>query len=169
MEKYYLKQLNTDMGKEEYLMYQDIPAVEPGSHNLCKGITYELFPTFIEREIARQYQIINQYDTPVKIYIMYVNDYPVGMIGLRTELDDNWEKWSGNFYFVIRLSERGKGYGNKILELGLIKFKKWGYQTILGQASANNIKSAKVIENNGGVLYKEENGSKYYKISIDNI
>ena len=44
---------------------------------------------------------------------MYVNEYPVGYIGLRTKNDENCNKWSGNFYYVIRLLERNKGYGGK--------------------------------------------------------
>ena len=164
--KYYLKELNLDMGKEEYLMYQDIPNIESGSHNLCNGIAYELFTTFLERELSRQYQQINKYDTPVKIYIMYVDEKPVGYIGLRTEINNEWKIWSGNFYYAIRMSERGKGYGNKILGLGIKKFKEWGYSKIYGVSSENNIISSKVIEYNGGILEAEDEKGRYYRIEI---
>lgn len=164
---YELKELNTEMGKQEYDMYQDIPSKESGSTNLCKGIPYEVFKNYIEREMARKYQIVNYYDTPTITYILYVNELPVGYIAIRTEIDDNWRKWSGNFYYTIRLSERNKGYGKKILELALNKFKELGFKEIYGQSSSGNIASAKVIENNGGTLIKEVEGTKYYKILLD--
>ena len=37
---------------------------------------------------------------------------------------------------------------------------------IYGQSSAGNIVSAKVIENNGGILLEEEDGTRYYKIEL---
>lgn len=81
---------------------------------------------------------------------------------------DNWKKWSGNFYYKIRKSERNKGYGTEILKLGLKEFKNLGFKEVYGQSSKGNIASAKVIENNGGILINESNGNRYYKIKIQN-
>lgn len=164
--KYELKELNMDMGLSEYEMYQDIPSKESGSTNLCKNLPYEVFKNYLESQIARKYQYITKFDTPTITYIMYVNDNPAGYICLRTKIDDNWLKWSGNFYYTIRLSERGKGYGNMILTLALNEFKKLGYKEVFGNSSKDNIKSCKVIEANNGILIKEENSTKYYKILL---
>lgn len=163
---YELKKINMNMNQKEYEMYQDIPLKESGSTNLCNGLPYEVFKNYLETQLARQYQNINEYDTPTIIYIMYVNENPVGYIGLRTEIDERWKKWSGNFYYVIRLSERRKGYGLKILELALGEFKRLGFKEIYGQSSSGNIASAKVIENNGGIFLEEIEGTKYYKIEL---
>lgn len=97
---------------------------------------------------------------------MYVNDYPVGYIGLRTNIDENWINLSGNVYFNIRPSERNKGNATKMLELSILEFKKLGFKEIYAQSSNGNIASSKVIENNGGILIKDE-GTKYYKIVIE--
>jgi len=164
--KYELKELNMNMGANEYEMYQDIPLKESGSTNLCNGLPYEVFKNYLETQLARKYQNINEFDTPTVVYVMYVNDNPVGYIALRTKIDEQWRKWSGNFYYVIRMSERKKGYGTKILELALNEFKKMGFKEIYGQSSAGNIASAKVIENNGGKLLEEIDGTRYYKIDI---
>lgn len=165
--QYELKELNINMGSLEYEMYQDIPSKEPGSTNLCKGLPYEVFKNYLELQISRKYQNISMYDTPTITYILYENDKPVGYICLRTKLDDNWIKWSGNFYYAIRLSERGKGYGNIILSLALDEFKKLGFKEVFGNSSKDNIRSSKVIENNKGILINEENGSRYYKIVLE--
>ena len=45
---YELKELNINMGKFEYEMYQDIPLKENGSTNLCNGLPYEVFKEYIE-------------------------------------------------------------------------------------------------------------------------
>lgn len=164
--KYELKELKMTMDKKEYEMYQDIPLKENGSTNLCYGLPYEVFKDYLESQIARKYQKISDYDTPTIIYIMYVNEKPVGYIGLRTEINEKWKKWSGNFYYVIRLSERKKGYGSKILELALKEFEKLNIEEVYGNSSKGNTASSKVIENNGGILLEEDNGTKYYKIVL---
>lgn len=161
-----LVEFNMNMGKDVYEMYQDIPLKESGSTNLCYGLPYNVFKNYLETQMARKYQSVSLYDTPTTIYIMYTDDIPVGYIGLRTEIDDNWKNWCGNLFYAIRKSYRGKGYGNKILELGINELKKMGYKEILCQSSANNIYSSKVIEKNGGILINIVDGTKYYRINL---
>ena len=162
----YLKELNLDMGKDVYEMYQDIPAKESGSTNECFGLSFDDFPKYLEKEINRKNNKVTYDDTPTITYIMYVDNNPVGLICLRTEIDDNWMKWSGNFYYRIRLSERKKGYGTKILSLALEEFRRLGFKEVYGQSSAGNIGFAKVIENNGGILIDEKDGTRYYRIVL---
>ena len=161
-----LKELNLDMGKKEYEMYQDIPAKESGSTNECYGIPCENFKEYLQKEINRKYNKVTSEDTPTITFIMYVDDNPVGIICLRTQIDENWKKWSGNFYYIIRKSERNKGYGTMILKLALEEFRKLGFKEVYGQSSKGNIASAKVIENNGGIFLNENDGTRYYKIII---
>ncbi|MBQ4263733.1 MAG: GNAT family N-acetyltransferase [Bacilli bacterium] len=163
---YVLKELNVNMGKEEYDMYQDIPAKESGSTNECFGLPYEKFEDYLQKEINRKYNKVTFDDTPTISYIMYVDKRPIGLLCLRTEIDENWKKWSGNFYYRVRVSDRKKGYGTKMLELGLKEFRKLGFKEIYGQSSAGNTASAKVIENNGGILLEEDEGTRYYKITL---
>ena len=105
---YILKELNLSMGKDVYDIYQDIPAKESGSTNDCFGLNFDEFPKYLEKEINRKNNKVTYDDTPTITYIMYVDNIPVGLICLRTEIDDNWMKWSGNFYYRVRLSERKK-------------------------------------------------------------
>ena len=163
----YLKELDLNMGIDEYEMFQDIPAKESGSTNECNGIPYEEFKSYLEKEINRKYNEVTYDDTPTISYIMYDDNKPIGLICLRTKIDDNWMKWYGNFYYRIRLSERKKGYGTKILSLALQEFKKMGFKEVYGQSSNGNVGSAKVIENNGGILLDEKDGTRYYKIELN--
>ena len=162
----YLRELDLNMGKDVYEMYQDIPAKESGSTNECFGLSFDDFPKYLEKEINRKNNKVTYDDTPTITYIMYVDNNPVGLICLRTEIDDNWMKWSGNFYYRIRLSERKKGYGTKILSLALEEFRRLGFKEVYGQSSEGNIGSAQLIENNGGILIDEKDGTRYYKIVL---
>ena len=86
---------------------------------------------------------------------MYVRGEPVGYIGIRTKIDDNWKKWSGNIFYAIRKSKRHKGYATKMVGLAIEKCKELGIWPIYLQANINNVYSQKVIEKNGGKLYLE--------------
>ena len=161
-----LKELHMGMGQAEWEMYQDIPVKEPGSTNLCKGLPLEVFPAWLESQIARKYQRISYYDTPTTVCLMYADGIPVGYIGIRTEIDENWKRWSGNLFYTVRQSARGKGFGTKMLALALDKCREIGMTEVFANASAGNAASARVLEKNGGVLLEEVEGSRYYRIEL---
>ena len=164
---YELKELSLDLlNKDLYDMYQDIPNGDNGQTNDAFGLNEDEFKDYIIKQINRKNNKVTFDDTPTITYIMYVENKPVGFICLRTEIDDNWMKWSGNFYYQVRLSERRKGYATKMLELGLNELKKIGFNVVYGQSSAGNIGSAKTIENNNGIFIKENEGTRYYKILL---
>lgn len=165
--KYELKELSLDLNLQElYDMYQDIPNGDNGQSNFAYRLSKNEFKEFLIKQIERKNNDVTYDDTPTITYIMYVNKKPVGFICLRTKINDKWLKWSGNFYYQIRLSERRKGYATKMLELGLLELKKLGFNIVYGQSSAGNIGSAKTIEHNNGIFIKEDNGTKYYKIKL---
>lgn len=164
---YELKELSLDLlNKDLYDMYQDIPNGDNGQTNDAFGLNEDEFKDYIIKQINRKNNKVTFDDTPTITYIMYVENKPVGFICLRTEIDDNWMKWSGNFYYQVRLSERRKGYATKMLEIGLNELKKIGFDIVYGQSSAGNIGSAKTIENNNGIFIKENEGTRYYKILL---
>lgn len=164
---YELKELSLGLlNKDLYDMYQDIPNGDNGQTNDAFGLNEDEFKDYIIKQINRKNNKVTFDDTPTITYIMYVENKPVGFICLRTEIDDNWMKWSGNFYYQVRLSERRKGYATKMLELGLNELKKIGFDIVYGQSSAGNIGSAKTIENNNGIFIKENEGTRYYKILL---
>lgn len=162
---YHLKEFNSNMGKAEYEMLQEIPAKENGSTNLCKGIPFESFPDFLEAQLARQFQKISYYDTPTKMYIFYVDKLPVGYIGIRTKINKDWKNWCGNIFYAVRPSQRQKHYGTKMLKYALQECKKLNINPIYIKAAAGNIGSQKMIENNKAQLLKiDEDGGRFYKV-----
>lgn len=155
------------MGKAEYDMFQEIPAKENGSTNLCNGIAYDCFYSYLKSQLARQYQKLNDYDTPTKVYILYDKSYPIGYIGIRTKINKKWRNWCENIYYAIRPSERLKHLGTKMLSLVIKECEKLNINPIYIKSASGNIGSQKIIENNNGVLIREgQHGGRWYKIQL---
>ena len=76
----------------------------------------------------------------------------IGWVKIRHELNKELLKQGGNIGYAIRPSERKKGNGNRILELALIFAEQLGLSRVLLTCDDDNLGSAKIIENNGGVL-----------------
>lgn len=158
----YLKLINNDISEDIYEMYQDIPLEEIGSSNKLKGCSKKEFKKIIDSYIIDQTIINNEINTTTNRYVYYVNDKPIGELGIRTTLNDFWTNKGSQIFYKIRNCERGKGYGNKLLQLGLIECKKLGMKKVRINCDDNNIKSKKIILKNGGKVdiksYKTNNG-----------
>jgi len=74
----------------------------------------------------------------------------VGIVSLRHKLNDFLAREGGHIGYEIVPSQRGKGYGNKILELSLRKAKEMGFTRILIASDDDNVASWKIMEKNGG-------------------
>ena len=78
-----------------------------------------------------------------------------GMASLRHRLTDELLISGGHIGYGIRPSERGKGYGTKLLFLLLPECFNLGIDKVLITCDKNNHASAGVIKNNGGILENE--------------
>ncbi|MBQ2946507.1 MAG: phosphotransferase [Bacilli bacterium] len=160
------------IGQKLYEMYQDIPFQEIGSINELKGVCYEEFLKISKKYIDEETNINKQFNTTTKRYILYIDNLPVGEVGIRTTINDYWENRGSQIYYKIRLSERGKKYGDIILNLALKEAKKIGFKKIRINCDTKNMASKKIILKNGGkediVNYKTKDGySTSYIININ--
>ncbi len=88
-------------------------------------------------------------------YFWLVNeDEFIGRISIRHKLVKHLFI-DGHIGYEIRPSERKKGYGKKILELGLKEAKKLGLQRVLVTCDSDNIGSKRIIKCNGGKFEDE--------------
>lgn len=151
------------VGKDLYQMYQDIPSEEVGSINNLNEISYKKFEQKCEELIEEETIVNNEIHTTTSRFILYNDKKPIGEIGIRTTLNDFWQNRGSQIYYKIRKSERDKGYGKLILELGLLEAKRLGFNKIRINCDDNNIASKKIIMKNGGVVdiksYKTKDGS----------
>jgi predicted acetyltransferase len=163
---YYLKRINESMGSPEYEMFQEIPENENDSKNLAFGINFEDFKKFLKSQFDRKNAKLNYKQTPTLCYIFYKNELPIGEICVRTKLNQHWREHSGNVFYTIRPTQRGKGYGKIMLKLALEKCKKLGMKSALLQCNIKNILSKIVIESCDGELTKNDGYSFFYKINL---
>lgn len=160
------------INKELYEMYQDIPYEEIGSSNKINGASYEEFLEIMKQYIDEETKINKELNTTTNRYILYIDNLPVGEVGIRTTFNDFWINQGSQIYYKIRKSERSKGYGNIILELGLQKARELGFKTVRINCDNINISSKKIILKNGGVedivSYKTKDGySTSYIINLE--
>ena len=85
----------------------------------------------------------------------------VGAVNIRHDLNDYLLKYGGHIGDGIRPRERSKGYATEMIRLALEECRKLGLTRVLMTCDKNNIRSAKSIIRNGGILENEvlEEGS----------
>ncbi len=77
----------------------------------------------------------------------------LGIIQIRIELTSGLLQYGGNIGYAVNPMYWKRGYGTKILELGLRKAKELGIEKeVLITCDDNNVGSYKIIEKNGGIL-----------------
>lgn len=72
----------------------------------------------------------------------------------------------GHIAYSIRPSERGKGYGNTQLKLGLLALKQLGLKRLILICDADNQQSRQLILGNGGHYEKTVNHDEFYWIDL---
>ena len=76
----------------------------------------------------------------------------VGDLSLRHHLNDSLRRYGGHIGYTIRPSQRGKGYGKRLCQLGIEAARQRGIGNILITCDDDNLPSRKIIEANGGQL-----------------
>ena len=97
-----------------------------------------------ERVPARTYFLVRESDKRI-----------VGMINIRLALNKRLSKYGGHMGYCIRPTERGKGYNNMNLYLGLKVCAAHGIETVFMDADLDNPASWKTMEAFGGVRIRE--------------
>lgn len=79
----------------------------------------------------------------------------IGAVNLRHRLNDSLLLSGGHIGDGIRPSERGKGFGTKMIALALEECSRLGIKRVLMCCDRDNAASARTIVKNGGVLENE--------------
>lgn len=93
---------------------------------------------------------------PMTTYWLVDSREFIGESRLRHRLTDRLRVKGGHIGYHVRPSQRGKGYGKRILALTLEKAKEMGMDRVLVTCDETNTASRKVIEANGGVLERAQ-------------
>ena len=164
---YELKKLSVDDGKEIYEMLNEIPKDENGFMNGANGKLFEEFKSWLLRSdeisngIGLQEGWVKQ-----SIFWLYIDRKPVGIGKLRHSLVDHLYKEGGNAGYSIRPSERGKGYGNLMMQLLIDEARKLNIERILLTIRNYNERSIKVALKNNGIIENITEERHYIWINI---
>ncbi len=90
----------------------------------------------------------------------------LGAFRIRHNLHTDFLKRIGHIGYEINSKYRKKGYGTKILELGLVEAKKLGLKEVLLTCDEDNIASKKIIEKAKGIYLKTFFDQDYKKNRI---
>ena len=97
-----------------------------------------------ERVPAREFFLVRENDNRI-----------VGVINIRTALNEKMQKHGGHIGYSIRPTERGKGYNKINLYLGLKVCKQYGIKTVMLDADLDNPASWRTMEALSGVRVRE--------------
>lgn len=153
---YKLLELRTYMIDENcgvFEMLQEIPAKEEFEENGFNCGSKEVCKDLIIDKIKFEYDMVEKDKNPQIKFILFGDNEPIGICGLRTKLDDFWKIHGGNISCITRPKMRGKGYG--VLMVGLLceKAKQLGLEEVFAQCNKRNIASLKVLLKNNFVQY----------------
>lgn len=112
------------------------------------------FPAYIRRlnEENQTIGLKSGYIPSTTFWLAANNAKIIGESRLRHWLTTSLEYEGGHIGYVIRPSERRKGYGTRILALTIEKAIDLGLNRVLLTCDTDNIGSARIIEQNGGKL-----------------
>lgn len=132
---------------------------------LFAGENFEDFLSIIEQDKTNNPDGVNSH-----LFFLVENERIFGAIQIRHTIDHpRLIEVGWHIGYGIRPSERGKWYATEMLRLGLLKAKELGLEKVLITCYDDNIASAKVIENNGGVFerFTEKEGRKLRRYWIN--
>lgn len=79
----------------------------------------------------------------------------IGSADIRHRLNWHLEKWGGHIHFIIRPSQRRKGYGKKILQKSIPLANYLGIDRALLTVAPDNVAAIRVVDFCGAVLEDE--------------
>lgn len=119
---------------------------------------YEDYDEWLSK-VERDLDILNIPEDRVSANTYFLVRIPdnkiIGMINIRHRLNDFLLNEGGHIGYSIRPTERKRGYGTLMLKLGLEKCRELKLDKVLITCDKINIPSAKIIQNNNGILENE--------------
>lgn len=160
-----LKALSENDDIEIYEMIKEMGLGENGFTSIFPECDFEEFKASLPRlvELSKGINLSEGY-VPQTIFWMIVNDKPVAYGKLRHRLNDQLQEYGGHIGYIVRPSERGKGYGKTFLAELIKVARDIGIVELIITCDETNLRSRKVVESNKGNLEKINNGICKYLI-----
>lgn len=163
----HLRELSEEDGEDIYDLLQDIPS-ENGFLNEMYGADRQTFRAWLSRRAANSRgERLEPGFVPSSVHWLFVDGRPVAMGKLRHHLNETLLRQGGHIGYAVRLSERGRGHGHRILRGMLSVARDRGIDRVLLTCGEGNVRSRRIIETAGGVLEDIRDDRCRYWIAID--
>ncbi|WP_339159500.1 GNAT family N-acetyltransferase [Paenibacillus sp. FSL W8-0186] len=160
-----LKELTVNDSYDVYNMLKEIGLAENGFTNSFPLDNYQTFSKSLLHYVEEANGIgIEEGRVPQTIFWLYIDEYPVAFGKLRHRLNEELLQYGGHIGYMVRSSERGKGYGKLMLKELLKAARDKKIEKVLITCDETNHRSRRVIESNRGELEGITNGvCKYWR------
>lgn len=105
---------------------------------------YQSFQQMVEQ---LNHPPVNMNTVPSTTLFYFKNDYIVGAVNIRHELNDKLKNIGGHVGYGVAKPYRGNGYASSMLEEALNRLNKMGIHKVLMTCNPYNYASQKVIKN----------------------
>lgn len=158
-----LQKLSANDGETIFLMLQDIGECENSFSNPVHGMGFSEYGVWLvqQEKWSRGEELPDGY-VAQSIYWLFDDDVPVGIGKIRHGLTPASRNIGGNIGYAIASTYRGKGYAKELLRLLLKEARGMELPEILLTVDKYNAASKKVIEENGGQLFSENDERWYF-------
>ena len=127
---------------------------------IAEGLTGWWDPSVLDARFDEYLQTLREKEThplagmvpATRFWLVAAGGQYVGELDLRHCLHDELRRFGGHIGYTIVPSQRRRGYGRLICQLGIVEARARGIGDILITCDDDNIGSRKIIEANGGVL-----------------
>jgi predicted acetyltransferase len=126
---------------------------DPGINQPRTGESFAAFVTRLVR-MADPLHVEDDF-VPQSTFWLVDGDAYIGRLSLRHHLNEGLRLIGGHIGYDIRPSMRRRGYGTRILALGLHEARTLGLVRVLVTCDKENLASRRIIERNGGVFEDE--------------
>ena len=158
----YLQNLSVNDGKEVFEMLKRIGSNENSFTNPVHDMDFAQFKEWlIEAELHSQGKKLPSGWVQQSIYWLMNDKVPVGIGKIRHALTEKSRIQGGNIGYAIDPIYRNLGYGNILLAKLIERAKMLHIKEFLLTVDKGNIPSKKIVEKNGGILFKE-NAERWY-------
>lgn len=130
-----------------YMKEWDEDRMTPSSFHLKEDIAYAVYlEELVVKEVGHGNRVPNS-----NYFLVGDDERIIGMVNIRHSLNDYLRQVDGHIGYGIRPSERRKGYATYLLSEALKITDQLSIRSVLITCNEDNIGSAAVIVNNGGV------------------
>ena len=163
---YEMRQLSRNDGRDVYEMLQRLGRAENHFQNPVRDMTFQQYKEWLleQEDWSKGLNLPIGY-SPETTYWLYFDDKPVAYGKIRHQLNENSRIVGGNIGYAVDPLQRGKGFATIILGFLLRIADDMGIEEKLLSVEKYNYASKKVIEKNGGYVFKENELRWYFHIN----